>query len=127
MKFRGKYNRAKLFVVNNEIPPLRPQNLLSAHSAEALGMITFNFTFHVSVPILDEVPSLSDGKMGKISGVIINLHIESSVPPVTQRHRRIPFHRMKDVEAELKRLKEMDLIEEVSGPTPWVSPVVEVP
>ena len=65
--------------------------------------------------------------MGKISGVIVNLHIEFSVPPVMQRHRRIPFHVKKDVEAELKRLREMDVIEEVTGPTPWVNPMVVVP
>ena len=35
----------------------------------------------MSVPIPDEFPSLFDGKMGKFSGVIINLHIKSSVPP----------------------------------------------
>ena len=33
----------------------------------------------------------------------------------------------KDVEAELKCLREMDIIEEVTGPTPWVSPAVVVP
>ena len=126
MKFRGKCCRAKIFVVYDESPLLGLQNLLSAYSAKALGMITFNFTFHVSVPIPDKFPSLFDGKMRNISGVIINLHIESSVPSVTQRHRRIPLHMRKDVEAELKRLREMDFIEEVTGPTPWVGPVVVV-
>ena len=43
-----------------------------------------------------------------------------------QRHRGIPFRVSKDVEAELKRLREMDVIEEVTGPTPWVSLVVVV-
>ena len=118
MKFRGKCFRAKIFVVDDESPQLGLQNLLSSHSAEELGMITFNFTFHVSVPISDEFPSLFDGKMGNISGAIINLYTESSVPPVTQRHRRIPFHVRKDVEAEVKRLREMDIIEEVTGHTP---------
>ena len=100
MKFRGKM--LQIFVVDDESPQLGLQNLLSAHSTEALDMITFNFTFHVSVPILNEFSSQIDGKMGKISGVIINLHIEPSIPLVTQRHRRIPFHVRKDVEAELK-------------------------
>ena len=109
MKFRGKCCRAKIFVVDDESPLLGLQNLLSAHSTEALGMMTFNFTFHVSAPILDKFPSLFDGKMGKISGVIINLHIESSVPPVMQQHCRIPFHVRKYVEAELKSLREMPL------------------
>ena len=108
MEFRGKCCRAKIFVVVDESPLLGLQNLLSVHSADAIGLITFDFTFHVSVPIPDEFPSLFDGKTGKISGVIINLHIESSLLPVTQRHRRIPFHMRKDVEAKLKRLREMD-------------------
>ena len=45
MKSRGKCCRAKIFVVDDESPLLGQQNLLSAHSAEALGIITFNFTF----------------------------------------------------------------------------------
>ena len=127
MKFQEKSCRTKIFVIDDESPLFGQQNLLRAHSSEALGMITLNFTFHVSVLIPDEFPSLLDGKIGKISGVIINHHIEFSVPPVTQRHRRIPFHVRNDVEVELKCLREMDVIEEVTGPTPWVSSVVVVP
>ena len=67
------------------------------------------------------------GKMEKISRFIINLRIEPSIPQVTQRHCRKPFHVRKDVEAELKRLKEIDVIEDVTGPTSWLSPVVIVP
>ena len=33
----------------------------------------------------------------------------------------------KKVEAELKRLEELDIIEKVNGPTPWISPIVVVP
>ena len=33
----------------------------------------------------------------------------------------------KKVEAELKRLEELDIIEKVKGPTPWISPIVVVP
>ncbi|XP_057381569.1 uncharacterized protein K02A2.6-like [Daphnia carinata] len=40
---------------------------------------------------------------------------------------RIPFHLRKKVEDELERLERLDVIEKVSGPTPWVSPVVIVP
>ena len=75
MKFQEKCYRTKIFVVDDESALLGLQNLLSAYSAEALGMITFNFTFHVWVSIPDGFPSRFDGKMGKISGIIINLHI----------------------------------------------------
>ena len=33
----------------------------------------------------------------------------------------------KKVEAELQRLQELDIIEDVKGPTPWVSPIVAAP
>lgn len=90
-------------------------------------MITFHFSFHLTVLIPDEFPSLFDDKMGKISGGTINLHIDSSVTPVAQQHHRIPFHVRKDVETELQYLHELDVIEEATGPTPWVSPIVVVP
>ena len=58
----------------------------------------------------------------------IKLHIDESVKRVTnQRHRRIPYHMRKKVKDELKRLEELDIIEKVKGPTPWISPIVGVP
>ncbi|XP_037077867.1 uncharacterized protein LOC119098926 [Pollicipes pollicipes] len=41
--------------------------------------------------------------------------------------KRIPFHTRKALEKELHSLQEQDIIEPVTGPTPWVSPVVCVP
>ena len=64
MKFRGKCCRAKIFVVDNESSLLGLQNLLSAHSAKAVGMITFNYAFHMFIPIPDKFPSLT-AKWGK--------------------------------------------------------------
>ena len=59
--------------------------------------------------------------------VAVRLHIDTSVQPIAQRHRRIPFPTRKDIEAELERLEKLDVIEKVTGPTPWISPVVVVP
>ena len=33
----------------------------------------------------------------------------------------------KQVKEQIKQLEEMDVIEKVEGPTPWVSPLVVVP
>ena len=63
----------------------------------------------------------------KASGKIVKLHIDPDVKPKQQSHRRIPFHVRKDVEKELKRFEELGIIEPVTGPTPWVSPIVVVP
>ncbi|XP_052791587.1 uncharacterized protein K02A2.6-like [Mya arenaria] len=91
---------------------------------------TINFTETTPKPEHqsdEQYPPLFDGKMGKIEGTKVKLHIDKEMPPVSQRHRRIPFHARKDVEAELKHLEDLDVIEPVSGPTPWVSPDVIVP
>ena len=75
---------------------------------------------------LNNFPVFVDG-VGRISDIKIKLRIDPSVQPVSQRHRCIPFHVQKDVEAELDRLEKLDIIEKVDGPTPWVSPIVVVP
>ncbi|KAJ8050489.1 hypothetical protein HOLleu_03714 [Holothuria leucospilota] len=62
--------------------------------------------------------------MGKLKDVQYTLHEDRSIPPVTQRHRRIPFHVRKLVKEELQRLQALDIIEPVGHePTPWVSPI----
>ena len=65
--------------------------------------------------------------MEKLKDVQIKLHIDHTVRPVAQQHRRIPFHLRDKVEAEIKCLEEQDIVEEVEGPTPWVSPIVAAP
>ena len=42
--------------------------------------------------------------------------LTKNIVPVTQPHRRIPFHLRKKVEDELKRLEELDIIEKVVAP-----------
>ncbi|XP_041349634.1 uncharacterized protein LOC121368936 [Gigantopelta aegis] len=71
-------------------------------------------------------PSWSSQSFFWIKDIKIKLHIDASVPQVLQRHRHILFHVCKDVEKELDRLKKMDVIEKVEGPTPWTSPLVVV-
>ncbi|PFX29296.1 Uncharacterized protein K02A2.6 [Stylophora pistillata] len=78
-------------------------------------------------PINGDLESLFGG-IGKVKGKVIKLHMDPDVIPTQQPHRRIPFHVRKDVEMELKRLEELeDIIENVTGPTPLVSPLVIVP
>ena len=67
------------------------------------------------------------GGIGKVKGKVVKLHIDPDVQPKHQPHRRVPFHVRKDVEKELERLENLDVIEKVTGPTPWVSPIVVVP
>ena len=58
---------------------------------------------------------------------MVKLHVDPEVISRQQPHRRIPFHVRDAVEKELERLEELDIIEQVDAPTPWISPIVVVP
>jgi len=74
----------------------------------------------------DKVPKVFTG-IGKLKDTQIEIFVDKTVKPVVQPHRRIPFRLRKQVEIELKRLEDMDIIEKVDGPTDWVSPIVVAP
>ena len=129
--FKGKKATDRFYVISCE---KTTTNLLSARTAQALGLVQFAFTIHMPNETdgprhpADDFPELFDGGLGKIKNVKVKLHVDETVKPVSQRVRRVPFHIRKSVEQELKRLEEMDIIEKVSGEaTPWVSPIVTVP
>ncbi|XP_061193203.1 uncharacterized protein K02A2.6-like [Saccostrea echinata] len=66
--------------------------------------------------------------IGKLVNKTVHIHTDTSVKPVAQRSRRIPFHLHPKVDAELQKLLDDDIIERVENePTPWVSPIVCVP
>jgi transposase InsO family protein len=76
--------------------------------------------------IIAEYSDLFTG-LGKLKDYKVHLHIDESVTPIAQTHRRVPFHMRKDLEKQLEKDEELGVIERSTGPTPWVSPVVCVP
>ena len=66
------------------------------------------------------------GKIGKLKDYQLELNIDPTVQPVVQNSRPTPLHYRSKVEAKLKQLEDQDIIEHVTGPTPWVSPLVIV-
>ena len=149
--FNDIYTNARFYVIDSD--ETYAKDLLGLDTSQSLGMIQFAFsssstsstmpsssstmpssssTFPSSTSTMpksriSDFPSLFDGKMGKIKDMKIKLHIDKEIQPITQRHRRIPFHIRKDVEKELERLENLDVIERIDGPTPWISPIVTVP
>ena len=77
--------------------------------------------------IINEYANVTQKKLGKLQNMSVDLHIDKSVPATIHKHYRIPFHLRSKVKAEIQRLLEEDIIEEVHGPTEWLSPVVVVP
>lgn len=62
----------------------------------------------------------------KIKGVIVEIPINKAVQPVQQGYRRAPIALEDKIYGKLKDLLEMDVIEKVNGPSPWVTPVVPI-
>ena len=125
IRFRSTTVTATFYVTKG-----RNGNLLSCNTAQSLGIlkITVNTALNTALNTHPEqnYPDLFDG-IGKIKDKKVKLHIDPEIQPKQQSHRRIPFHIRKDVEKELQRLEDLDVIERVEGPTPWVSPIVVVP
>jgi hypothetical protein len=65
--------------------------------------------------------------VGKLKDFQQTLHVDLKIHPVAQESLRVPYHVCRKVEAKLDELQRLDIIEPVTGPTPWVSPLVVVP
>ena len=66
--------------------------------------------------LCNKFPTLFTG-IKKLKNTQIRLHVDESVKPVSQSHRRVQFHVRKQAEKELEKLEKLDIIEKVNGPT----------
>ena len=73
-----------------------------------------------------EYQSMYSG-LGKLRDRKVKLHAKPNAKPVLQNARRLPFSQRPLVEAKIKELLELDIIEKAEGPTKFVSPIVVVP
>ena len=79
-----------------------------------------------STRVVNEYKEVFEG-VGKLKDYQLKLHIDPNVTPVAQPARRVLCSLRDKVKGKVNELIEMDIIEPVKGPTPWVSPVVVVP
>ena len=119
----NKFKVAQFCVVDGQ-----DGNLIGYETATDLGLL--RIVNSVSAPQVDDIvgeyKDCFEG-LGKMKDKAAKLHVNSSARPLAQKFRRLPFHIREQVEAELKSLEELDIIERAEGPTPWVSPIVVVP
>ena len=66
------------------------------------------------------------GEIGKLKDYQLELSIEPTVQPTVQTSGPTPLHYRAKVENKLKNLEDQAIIGPVTGPTPWVSPIVIV-
>ena len=81
IRYKSNITRAKFYVLKSNTS----NNLLSGETAQRMQLIQFSLqTGPKSIP--DEFPALFDGSTGRIKNIKIKLHVDTSVPHVSQRH-----------------------------------------
>ncbi|KAG6461364.1 hypothetical protein O3G_MSEX012576 [Manduca sexta] len=58
--------------------------------------------------------------------MLIEIPVNDSVKPICQPYRRVPIPLEEKVELKIKELLKKDIIEEVHGPSSWVSPIFPI-
>ena len=126
LKFKSTCVKDKIYVVKGS-----GGSLLSWKTSQDLGLL--KAVHHVNdssstrvEELVKEYDELFHG-LGKLKGYQVKLHIDESVQPVAQPHRRVPFHVRQQLEEQLKRDEDLGVVERIEGPTPWVSPIVVAP
>lgn len=62
----------------------------------------------------------------KFKDILVEIPIDPSVKPVMQPYRRIPIPLEEKIHETIQELLDLDIIEEVNGPSKWVSPIVPI-
>ena len=99
-------------------------SLLSYQSAKSLHII--DTIIATTCNLKDSHANLFRGT-GTLKRGYIKLHINTCINHSVERHRIIPFYVRKKVVGQLLKLKKLDIIKKIEGPTPWISPIVVVP
>lgn len=95
------------------------QNLLGDQTAKALQVLKVGF----DIGNISKSPQV---EFPKFKGVTVEIPIDETVQPVQQAFRRAPYALEDKVNDKLQMLQKEGIIERVSGPSPWVSPMVPV-
>ena len=139
---KKRYTVATFFVVNDE----NSGNLMSAHTAQELGLISLHLNAVSVKAALRDNPLLPVTKdkalseilaqhkevfhgLGKLKEKKIVLNIDETVQPTVEPQRCVPYHIREKVKVAVKELEKDGVIEKVppTQATPWISAIVEVP
>lgn len=112
----GRSERSTIYVINSG-----PRNLLGKDTAIRLGVLKLGTDEKINQVDLETKKPFS-----KFKDILIEIPIDESVKPVTQPYRRIPIPLEEKIERKIHELLELDIIEEVHGPSSWISPLVPI-
>lgn len=97
------------------------QSLLGKETAKRLGVLKIGLPNQIN-----SLTVLEKRSFPKMKNVQVKIPINQNVTPVAQQVRRPPIALLSKIEDKLDHLLAMDIIEPVSGPAEWVSPLVTI-
>ena len=122
---------ATWYIVKKKLEPL-----LSGELAERLGVIEFKgfppankinkLSANRDNDYVSRFPKVFNG-IGTLKDYKVHLHIDTAIKSIVEPPRQISFHLKKRFQDEIKQMEEDGIIEEHSGPSPWVTNVVLAP
>lgn len=116
IKVNGRELIASFYVVNEG-----GKFLLGRDTAMALKVLKIG----------ESIDRITEGKttrqFSKMKGILVEIPLKENVKPVAQPYRRIPAPLQMKVDAKIEELRAQGIIEEVNGPSKWISPMVPVP
>lgn len=117
MGISNKTEQAELIAIRG-----KGEALLGRETAIKLGVLKIGGDISAMI----EIKQTLQQKCPKVFEPSYRTH-RPNLRPVVQPLKCIPFNLRKAVEWKITELMDMDMIEPVSGPTPWVNPEVIVP
>lgn len=111
--FRNEKYLMNIHVVENT------NNLLSRGDAKRMGIL------HVSLDEIEDRYHNVFGDDGRMKGDPVEIKIDADAEPYhVSAARRVPYPLLNKVKAELERMEAAGIIEKITEPTPWCSPLV---
>ncbi|XP_060806004.1 uncharacterized protein K02A2.6-like [Amyelois transitella] len=112
VRIASKSQKATFYVIKDGT-----RNLLGKETSISMGVLRIG---------LEVNQTEMEAPFPKLKGVQINISIDDKIHPISQPLRRIPIPLEEKVDTKIKELIDRDIIEEVQGPSKWVSPIVPV-
>lgn len=119
IEFKGRVTEEKIYVAPNGT-----DDLIGFKAATALKTLFVGDVEQLPHETVNKI--VEKQKFPKIEGYQVKLEIDRSVKPVQQQFRKIPQALEEKVEEKITELLENDIIEKITGPQSWLSPVVPI-
>ena len=114
---------AEFCVINGKGDPLLGRDTATGFGVLKIGIdiTAVNTSSQTIGEVLQEKYSEVFSGVGKLKDQAVQLHIDPNMKLVVQPIWRTPFSLRSKVEGKIQELINLDIIEPVTGPTPWVN------